>query len=167
MGIAWWIKKARDTHPEYVTLISTVTTVTRKRLNVTFTRTLPALLLIKCFLRFAFASSVRAYLVNDTWVKQRWETTWLFILACLWRCQLFTLHNVDGSMIVNLARIWKEATVAEILLHHFSGGTEQNHANISSEIIDVLAAIRNGHLLSTNLRTDRCTDLLSMTDYDW
>jgi hypothetical protein len=69
-------------------------------------------------------------------------------------------------MIVNLARIWKEATVAEILLHHFSGGTEQNHANISSEIIDVLAAIRNGHLLSTNLRTDRCTDLLSMTDYD-
>jgi ribonuclease BN (tRNA processing enzyme) len=53
----------------------------------------------------------------------------------------------------NLARIWKEAAVAELLLQHFSGGTEQNHEKISSEIIYVLAKIRNGHLLNTSPRT--------------
>jgi hypothetical protein len=66
----------------------------------------------------------------------------------------------------NLARIWKEAAMAEILLQHFFGATEQNHAKISSEIIYVLAEIRNVHLLNASLRTYRCTDLLSMIDYD-
>jgi len=54
--------------------------------------------------------------------------------------------------------------MAEILLQHFFGATEQNHAKISSEIIYVLAEIRNVHLLNASLRTYRCTDLLSMID---
>jgi hypothetical protein len=69
-------------------------------------------------------------------------------------------------MIGNLARIWEEAAVAEIILQHFSGGTEQNHAKILNELIDVLAEIRDRRLLNTSLRTYRSTDLLSMTGYD-
>jgi hypothetical protein len=41
-----------------------------------------------------------------------------------------------------LARIWKEAAMTEILLLlHFSGGTEENHEKISSEIIYILMEI--------------------------
>jgi hypothetical protein len=53
----------------------------------------------------------------------------------------------------NLARIWKEAAMTEILLQHFSEGIEQNHEKILSEIIYDPEEIRNGHLLNTSLRT--------------
>jgi len=53
----------------------------------------------------------------------------------------------------NLARIWKEAAMAEILLQYFSEGTEQNHEKFLYEIIYVPEEIRNGHLLNTSLRT--------------
>ena len=47
MRFACWIAKAISTHPEYVIkylLLCVVTMVSRTRLNVTFTRTLPTLL---------------------------------------------------------------------------------------------------------------------------
>jgi hypothetical protein len=70
--------------------------VSRTPLNVSFTCTLPALLLITCILGFVFVTSVHACLLNETWAKQRWNAAWLFIVACF--MTLSVIHTAQRRL---------------------------------------------------------------------